>query len=457
MTAAPPCPASDPDLRLGSTTMSSPAETSAPGFERIAVSAAPPAARPRFKARKKRATTRIAALGVALALVAGGAAMKLRPAPVVTTPIVRGTAVEAVYATGTVEPLDRVVVKARTSGAVDLKVREGDRVHKGDLLALIDSPTLKHELARGQADLWAASRQAGSNAPQLGALKAQARSLDAELNTVRGERARTLRLVASGSAAQAELDRLVDRSAALEAQLGANAAQQEALGIDLTARARGSSAAVDSLAARLADTEVHAPMDGVVLSRFVEPGEVAMVNSPLVKLGATDDLVLECAIDEADIGRVSVGKPVAVSLYAYPQAIYRGEVFDIFPDADRVKKSFLTKVRLHDAPAGLRSGMTAEVNVVIDERPGALLVPADAVDPKGGVLVVRDGHAERRTPALGTHDMLRVEVLNGLAEGEQVVVSGGEGLAEGARVKATIRPPEASARSTPSARAGMSL
>lgn len=417
-------------------------------------------ARPRFKTAEKRSTARLVTLGIVAAAALAGAAFVLRPARVTATPIVKGTAVDAVYATGTVEPFDRVVIKARAAGPIDLKVREGAHVHKGDLLATIDAPTLKHELARGRADQWAASHQAGKNAPQLAMLRAQARSLEADLNTVRNERNRVDTLVASGATPRAELDRLSDRAASLEAQLAANAAQRDALGIDLAARALSSTAQVDSLAARLSDTEVRAPMDGVVLSRFVEPGEVAMINAPLFKLGTTDNLILECAIDEADIGRVTVGKKVAVSLYAFPQAVYRGEVFEILPDADRVKKTFLTKVKLADPPPELRSGMTAEANVVLEEKPQVLLMPADALDPGGSVLVLAGGRLSRRAPQIGIHDMLRVEVKGGLAEGDLVVVGGPDarrGLEDGARATATVRAPSVTPDHPSAARAGMSL
>ncbi|HEY8086657.1 MAG TPA: biotin/lipoyl-binding protein, partial [Polyangiaceae bacterium] len=196
--------------------MTLPAELpSAPSSERGVPRAISATARPRFVPRTKRSSARVVLVVLALALAGGGAAVKLRPAPVTTTPVVRGTAIQAVYATGTVEPFDRVVVKARAAGAVDLRVREGARVKKGDVLAVIDSPTLKPELARGRADAWAASQQAGTDGPQLAMLEAQSRVLEAELKTVHDDRARLRSLVASGSSPQAELDRLVDRSAAL--------------------------------------------------------------------------------------------------------------------------------------------------------------------------------------------------------------------------------------------------
>jgi len=154
---------------------------------------------------------------------------------------------------------------------------------------------------------------------------------------------------------------------------------------------------------------------------------------------------------------VTIGKKVAISLYAFPQAIAKGEVFEILPDADRAKKAFLTKVRFLDPPVGLRSGMTAEANVVIDERPGALLIPAEAVDANGGVLVVEEGRVRHRSPKLGVRDMVRVEAIEGLAEGEQVIVSGGGALGESARVKTTMHPPFDGVVPSKATRAKMSL
>lgn len=404
------------------------------------------AARPTFRPPRKLPVGRIAFLLVALA--GGGAlvAKRMQPKAVTTTPIVRGVAVEAVYATGTVEAFDRVVVKPKLAGSIaELKVREGARVKKGDLLATIDSPTLKFELAKGKADLWAASSQAGTASPQLAALDAQMKATSALLASAKDDRDRLQKLVQQGTATQVELDKATTQVANLEAQLAAQKAQQASMKIDLGARATGANAAVDSLAARLADTEVRSPLDGVVLGRMVDPGEVVMVNQPLFRIGNTDDLVLECSIDEADVAKVAIGSRAAVSLYAFSGKVFKATVFEILPDADRAKKSFLAKLRLVDAPAGLRSGMSAEVNVIVAERPGSLLAPADAIDASGYAWVAKDGRAERRKLTIGARDMLRVEILAGVSEGEQVVVGGGDTLQPGTKVSPTEKAPDLTA------------
>jgi multidrug efflux pump subunit AcrA (membrane-fusion protein) len=394
-----------------------------------------------------RANLRKLLLGVAVLGVGGAiAAKRLSPLPVTATPVVRGKAVDAVYATGTVEADDRVNLKAKSSGSVAaILVKEGQPVKKGDLLARIDNPVVTFDLKRGQADLSAATAQAGSNAPQLAALRAQADAIKADLATARTELGRTEALVKGGSVAQAELDRAAARVTQLEGQLGANEAQQRALRIDLDANAQRQAAAVQSLASRVSDTEVRAPLDGVVLSKSVEIGEVVAINQTLFKVGDTRHLILEVSVDEADVARVhdgTAGNPpslAAVSLYAFPKEVFRGKVFDVLPDANRDRKAFLVKVRLDAPPPGLRSGMSAEVNIIAREEPSVLLAASEA-EADGAVWLVRGGRARRQKIQIGIRDLLRVQVIAGLEEGDLVVVEGQDKLQDGVRVAATVRP-----------------
>lgn len=402
--------------------------------------------RPKFRPTKRRHRGRLFLGFVVLALALVGAWVKLRARAVVVTTVARGTAIDAVYATAAVEAQDRVTVRAKVSGTIlELKVREGDVVKKGDILAVIDSPALKYELARGKADQWAASQQASLTSPQVAVVEAQARMTEATLANTRAERDRLTTLAASGATTRAELDRANSNVTLLEAQIASQRAQARALRIDLTAKSSGSNAAVYELAAKLADTEVRAPIDGVVLVRLVEPGELVPMNGTLFKIGDVKKLVFECSVDESDIGRIDVGKKAAVSLYAFPKRVFHGEVFEILPDADRAKKAFLVKVRVSDAPVGLRSGMSAEVNIIVGEHERALLAPAEAIDASNTVWLLRDGRVEKRTVEIGVRDMLRVEVLAGLAEGDAVVVTGFDALEPGVRVKATTQAQNANA------------
>lgn len=415
-------------------------------------------AKPKFHASEPKKLGRYIVLGVILVAVVLVGWKSLRAKPVTTSSAVKGTAIDAVYAIATVEALDRVTVKAKVPGSIlDLKVREGDTVKKGDLLATIDSPSLKFQLERGRADQWAASQQTSASSPQVAVVEAQARMTEASLNSARDELARVTKLVSSGAMTSVELDRVTSSVAVLEAQLASQRAQARALRIDLTAKSSGSNAAVSELAAKLADTEVRAPIDGVVLARLVEAGELVTQNGILFRIGDLRTLVFECAVDEADIGRLSEGKKAAVSLYAFPGQTFHGEIFEILPDADRTKKSFLVKVRASDAPKGLRSGMSAEVNIIVDEHPNVILAPTEAVDVNNTVWVVQNGKLEKRTVRVGVRDMIRVEILSGLAEGEQVVISSTDGLKPGARVAPTFQAQSKSAVAPKASAGGGSL
>jgi HlyD family secretion protein len=356
-----------------------------------------------------------------------------------------GQAVDAIYATGTVEAENRVRVKARTPGAlVELPVHTGSVVKRGELLARIDSPVASFDAERGRAELRAAVAQSGKDAPRLESLAAQAKRLESDLTVARQDLARTQSLARAGALPGSELERAEARVSGLESALGANAAEQRALRVDLDAMRAQKSAQLDSLEARVTDAEVRSPIDGVVLVKHVELGEVVGVNQALFLVGDARSLILELDVDEADIARVrdgtdgSTGTRAAVSLLAFPNQVFEGHVFDVEPDADRTKKAFLVKVRLASPPPGLRSGMTAEVNLIVESHAG-LLVPSSA-ESDGEVWVVKDGRAAKRKVKTGVRDPLRVEILEGLAAGEAVVVEGGDGLEPGARVNATERP-----------------
>jgi len=384
---------------------------------------------------------------VALTTVVGSIAWsKSKPHPVVAVAVERGKAIEAVYATGTVEAEERRIVKARAGGLlVELHVREGDAVKAGQLLGRIDAPTAVAEVRQRRVDNVAARALASDAGPRLAALRAQAAALEAELQLARADRERAQALLSSAAAPRTEVERLTSRVAQLEAQLAARRAEERALAIDLRASTDRSAASLDAAQARLADCELRAPIDGVVLGRLIEPGEVVGKDQPVLKIGDVRGLILEVLVDESDVARVSDGgdgrpaSPVVASLYAMPGRTLRGTVSRVLPDAQRDKKAFLVKVRIAEPPPGLRSGMSAEVNIVTRERTNVLVAPTEALRPDGSAWVLRDGRAARVPVARGIGDLLRSEVSAGLVAGDLIVTEGGDGLVEGARVKATVK------------------
>lgn len=380
---------------------------------------------------------RISLIVAPVLLAAGGGALAWRllgPVDVAAGRVLRGTAVEAVYASGSVEARDRVDVKARVGGPVGaLYVREGDAVHKDQTLLRVDAPTLGFDVNRGRAELHAAQERF-SRAPQLASLEAQAQSLRAQLQQARSDVSRIQRLVSSGATARLDLERAQTQVATLEAQVAANQATQQDVRIGLRAAAQQQRAGVAALQARANDAELRSPLDGVVLQRRIEVGEVVAVNQNLLRIGDLGHLWIEAQIDEADIGRVREGLRAAVRLYAFEGRVVQGRVARVLPDADRERKSFEVDLELTEPVEGLRPGMTAEVNVILKERAGVLLVPREALRD-GHVWVIGAGRLERREVQAGIRDLGRVEVLAGLREGELVALDDEDKLRPGLRVR----------------------
>jgi HlyD family secretion protein len=231
----------------------------------------------------------------------------------------------------------------------------------------------------------------------------------------------------------------------LSANLAALLAEQSSAEIDLKSNTRRQAVQVKSLSARAKDTEVLAPLDGVVLSRRVELGEVVSLNQDLFTVGDVSRLILEVSVDEADVGRVHDGRDglaaslAAVSLYAFGSQVFSAKVFEVLPDANRERKAFLAKLVLDEPPRGLRSGMSAEVNIIASEKLNVLLGPSAGVQ-SGKAWVVRNNRAEQVEVQTGVRDLLRTEITAGMAEGEAVVIEGMDGLKPGARVQVTELP-----------------
>jgi RND family efflux transporter MFP subunit len=384
-------------------------------------------------------------LGVGLVLVAVIAWSAARPTPVTVTPARRGPAIEAVYATGTVEADPRVEVKAKIPGTVaQLLVKEGDRVRAGQLLARLENKSLRFDLERVRADVRASTVRNSASSPQLAALKASRESIAVDLKLAESELARGDSLSAKGAMAQDELDRRRQRVSKLKAELAAAEARVASTELDLRADRERMSATEGSMVAQNADADVRAPIDGIVTRRRVETGEAVVLNQPLFAVGNTDHLLLEVKIDEADVGRVRVGQPVLVDLYAFQDRVVNGRVSEIFPDADRDTKTFRAKVELDTPPDGLRSGMSAEVNVVTARHENAVLVPAGAV-ASGRLYVVDGGRARARAVRTGLKDTRSVEIVSGVEAGERVVVVGPKSLGDGTRVSAVDGEPPAPA------------
>lgn len=296
----------------------------------------------------------------------------------------QGPALRAVYATGSVEPVNWAKVGPSLRARItEVLVEEGQRVREGQAMARLDNREAVHRVEEAEA---------------------RARFAEEELGRIRT-------LVARDIAARASLDRA-------------------------EAEARAVRAAADAARRRLDDYVVRAPADGLVLRRDAEVGEVVDTPAALFWIGEPRPLRITAEVDEEDIAQVREGQDVLLRADAFPGRVLTATVAQITPKGDATRKAYRVRLALPDETP-LLIGMTVEANIVLRRTEDAVLVPPAAVRD-GRVFVVRQQVIERRTVELGIEGPRAVEVRHGLASGEAVVLDPPAGLADGQAVR--LRP-----------------
>ena len=174
-------------------------------------------------------------------------------------------------------------------------------------------------------------------------------------------------------------------------------------------------------------TPIYAPVAGMVIDRKVEPGQTVTNNDPVLVM--SDRLIIVAQVDETDIAQVRLRQPTRITFDAYPENAMPGVVEQIAFDAKTVNNVITYEVNVlpEKIPPFMRSGMTANVSFVVQEKRDVLLVPAEAVRRRAGQSHVLIPSAERVEPVEksmepGLSDGRRTEVIAGLAEGEKILV-----------------------------------
>jgi RND family efflux transporter MFP subunit len=174
-------------------------------------------------------------------------------------------------------------------------------------------------------------------------------------------------------------------------------------------------------------------MDGLVLRRDGEIGEIAETGQILFRVGVPKPLQVVAEVNEEDIPRVAVGQTALLRTDAFAGRRLEGKVHEITPMGDSVAKTYRIRIALPD-DTPLHVGMSVEANVVTRQKDNALLIPADAV--QGRQVLVIDGNRIRlRQVEIGVRGTRNVEVVSGLREGERIASPAPADIADGARVR----------------------
>mgnify|MGYP003666821182 CR=1 FL=1 len=303
---------------------------------------------------------------------------------------------------GVLEALEEVNVAAELSGTVSaVYVNEGDRVKAGQLLLELDPEKRQFAVEQAQQRV-----QHALAALKEARLKLQRRRNLAEQETISKE---------------------VLDSAQLAVDLATSAYQQALSSAQLAQR-------------ELADTRIFSPTEGLVDVRAVEVGEAVQAGSSLVTLQAVQGLRVQTWVSEADIARIRSGDPAQVTVSGIAGRAYEASIEWVGVNADPATGNFPVKLILMGETDALRPGMTATAALQGISFPGALLLPESALvdrDRRRVVFVVEQGIAHMREPLLAAGFSNRLQILEGLAAGDKVVVAGQSLLLDGDAV--TVR------------------
>ncbi len=215
------------------------------------------------------------------------------------------------------------------------------------------------------------------------------------------------------------------------------------------AEQKRAAAGLDTARSHLSDTIVTSPIDGVVVKKLTEAGEIVGPQVPILVLVNNTDVWVIADVDDEDISRVRVGQATQVLCEAYPDRTFEGEVVRIGEAAmpkglGRVKAKIVrVKIQVADAAPLLKPGMAVDIEGDAELKASTLLVAADAVIEEATeqyVYVVRDGRAHKTVVETGFSNYTQTEITSGLSEGDGVVVSGKDELHDGVRVSVKQAP-----------------
>ena len=317
---------------------------------------------------------------------AGRAGGQGGPVGVVVQPVRVGPVIDRVESVGTVRAREAVTITTKVAGMVEaIRFSEGERVEAGAVLVQLDAAALRAELDQARAFLD-----------------------DARSQLVRGR----------------------------QLQPGTTIAAQRLE--TLEALARQAEGRVRQADARLQELRVTAPFAGRVGLRQVSPGALIQPGTVITTLDDTARVRVEFAVPEVYLARIHVGSGVTAHSGAYEGRRFRGTVAVIDTRIDPATRSVRVISEFDNADEALRPGLFLTVELVLEERPRALLVAEEAIDPIGDrafVFVIRDGRAHRQEVQLGQRLPGEVEIRAGLTAGEPVVVRGIQRLRNDAPVR----------------------
>lgn len=330
---------------------------------------------------------------------------------------------EEYEAVGTVRSATTSILGPQISGTIlAVKAKPGDRVRRGQVLALLDNRSPKAGLEAAQAGVQEIKYGVTATEDQLEAAVAEQKLAEATFSRYQKLLARNSVTRQEFDGAEARYKSATANVAGLKAKLG-----------QMEAQSRQTQAQLASAQTVFSYSSVVSPIDGVLTEKLIDAGTLVMPGTPLLTVEDPVHFRLEASVPQALNSKIHLGQQATVSI---DEGQWPGRVSEIVPAADPSTRTFIVKVAL-PATCRCQSGEYGKADFVVGEKTG-LAVPRSAVIERGelkGVYVLNlRGIAEYRLVTTGREFGDRVEILSGLSGGERVAVSGLEQLRDGAQV-----------------------
>ncbi|WP_019122535.1 efflux RND transporter periplasmic adaptor subunit [Brevibacillus massiliensis] len=372
--------------------------------------------------------------------------------PAVQVIKVASTGSTGLMASGKVAPYQSVQVVSKIAGKIaEVKVDEGSKVTKGQTLIQLESDDYVQQVRQARAGISGAEARladlkAGTRSQQIAQLQSGVDQAKASLDTAQKTYDRMKSLFDSGAISQADLDKVAldleraksgydQAKAQLDlAQEGATPASIQALAAEVE-RSRTSLTMAETA---LANTAIKAPIDGEVVNRTVDPGEMAQPGVALMTVVSMNKVKVEASVPQEQINQVKKGSQVSVKVDGMPDKTFQGTVDFISPVSDQNSSTFPVKVVVDNPDGLLKAGMVAQVYFTDKPDEQRIELPASALLAKDGktyVFKVDAGVVHQAEVSTEPKNADWVYVKSGVQNGEQIVLNPGDQLTDGSSVR----------------------
>ena len=350
-----------------------------------------------------------------LAIIAGIVwYVRSRPVPVESHTVSTGPVIRSVMGTGTLEARIRTTISPKIQGRIaEVLVDQGSVVKAGQLLVRLDDEDLAQQVRMATAGI-------SSSEATLGRFRAEIAQAKSTFAKTEADLGRTQKLIVANSISQSEFDQSQEafelaKSGLLRAEANLLEAEQQ---VSLNRET------LKFQEARLADSKLLAPFDGLVIARERDAGAIVVPGSPILQLISLDELWVSAWVDETEMDQLKDLQPAKIVFRSQPTASFEGVVARLGKQSDRETREFTVDVRALKLPETWAIGQRAEVFIETGRVDDSVWIPASFLIRQGderGVFVHSGGVAEWRSLELGIEGRDTVAVTDGLASGETII------------------------------------